>query len=191
MSYDLPLMVYVIGPTNAGKTTLLDLCALQQTICTVEVGKMMRAKYPPSYFQGQSNPKHTADEAWQMYLDGVQRGIDSTECRLILCDGQPRDVKQTEDCIADKRFYKIYVHLWAPDAIREARADARDFDSPEALALSKARLVNDIPSNYGVLVRLLNAKETVWSYDTSSTTYSPRLLLDTLMSHAYHHRRKH
>jgi hypothetical protein len=189
MSHDPPLMVYVIGPTNAGKTTLLNLCVLDPRIVTVEVGKMMRAKYPPSHFQGQNNPKHTADEAWQMYLDGVQRGIDNPECKLTVCDGQPRDVKQTEDVIADKRFHKLFVHLWAPDEVRERRAEARDFDSPEALALSKARLVNDIPSNYGVLVRLLNAKETVWSYDTSAASYSARLLLDTLLAHAYYHRR--
>lgn len=189
MSYDLPLMVYVIGPTNAGKTTLLNLCVLDTRITTVEVGKMMRAKYPPSHFQGQSNPKHTADEAWQMYLDGVQRGIDNSECRLIICDGQPRDVKQTEDIVADTRFHKLFVHLWAPDHVREARAEARDFDSPEALALSKARLVNDIPSNYGVIVRLLNAQEAVWSFDTSSPKYSTLTLFDELMDYAQYHRR--
>lgn len=182
-------MVYVIGPTNAGKTTLMDLCAPDERIVTVEVGKWLRAKYPPSHFQGQSNPRHTAVEAWSLYLDGLQRGIDDPKCKMIVCDGQPRDIKQTEDVIAEGRFYKVFVHLWAPDDVREKRAEARDFDSPEALALSRARLVNDIPSNYAVLIRLLNAKEKVWTYDTSHPDYSPRKLLDTLLAFTYFHRR--
>lgn len=189
MSYTLPLLVYVIGPTNAGKTTLMDLCLLNDSIVLVEVGKWLRAKYPPSHFQGQSNPKHTADEAWALYTEGLRNGIANQKCKIIVCDGQPRDIKQTEDVIAESRFHKLFVHLWAPDDVREKRAEARDFDSPEALALSKARLINDIPSNYGVLVRLLNAKQTLWSFDTSSPDYTPRKLIDTLVSHSYYHRR--
>ena len=189
MSYDLPLMVYVIGPTNSGKTTLLNLCGQDERIVTVEVGKILRAKYPPSHFQGQNNPKHTANEAWAIYQEGLTQGIATPKCKMIVCDGQPRDVQQTIDVLNDKRFFKVFVHLWAPLEIREKRAEERDAGSPALLALSKARLAYDTPATYDVLARLLNAREKVWSYDTSITDYSPRKTLDSLLAFTYFHRR--
>ncbi len=191
MSYELPLMVYVIGPTNAGKTTLMNMCVLDPRITTIEVGKMMRAKYPPEHFQGQNNPAHTAVEAWQMYLDGVQEGHNNPQCRMIVCDGQPRDSKQTEAVLADKAHFKLFLHLWAPDNVRAERAEKRDFGSPALLELSRARLVNDIPANYNVLVRLLNAQEKVWSVDTNHPDYSAQEMLKTLLAQSHNHRRMH
>lgn len=65
-------LIFVIGATNAGKSTLIS--AAKEVGCgTVEVGKMMRAKYPPEYFQGQAAPTKTQGEAMQMMMDGIEQ----------------------------------------------------------------------------------------------------------------------
>jgi hypothetical protein len=169
-------LVYVTGMTNAGKSTLLNAAPAEWG--RVEIGKWMRAKYPPSHFAGQSNPKHTAVEAWQMYLDAVAR-FEEAGIAIILIDGQPRDTEQCEAVLADKyhRGHRLFLHLWAPPEILAARAKARDGDDAEKLALSHARLTNDVAPNYHLQCRIASAGEPVLTRNTCATNWQIRSVI--------------
>lgn len=169
----MPTIVYVVGPTNAGKTHLMNAVHECPDMGTIEVGRMMRAKYPPEHFKGQNNPAHTAVEAWQMYLDGVAAQQDKA---AIWCDGQPRDQKQMEAVLEEKNP-RIFVHLWAPVAIREARARARDEHDPAKLALSLTRLNGDTPSSYDIITQLTLRDELVVNVRTDVPSYKPTNLI--------------
>lgn len=166
-------VIFVIGPTNAGKTTLMDAVKKTPNWGTVEVGRMLRAKYPPEFFAGQAAPKHTAVEAWQMCLDGVRDVLLVQGKDVVFVDGQPRDLEQLEKCMhfndhlqAPEPVKFFFLHLFAARDIREARAKARDQHDPSKLALSMARLDGDVPMNYEILSRLLADKHNVIVVDT-------------------------
>jgi hypothetical protein len=183
-------LAYVIGPTNSGKSTLMDLANKDPRIGTIEVGKYMRAKYPPSYFKGQGNPKHTADEAWQVYEDQLA-AHEAAGKILILADGQPRDTKQAHQVLADTRHEdsRVFIHMWAPTEVLLERAHRRDGADPERLALSTARLVSDMPAVYNVLSILLGAGKIapIVHVDTSQAAYRAESLLNNLYTTAEHH----
>ncbi len=146
-------IVFVIGANGVGKSTFMDQVKRFNKYGTVEVGRMMRAKYPPEHFAGQSNPKHTAEEAWQMLLDGMAVAFVAGK-EAVFCDGQPCDIEQAEKCL--RRWPKaIYLHLYADDATRIARCEARDKDNPAASDLARKRYDTDSINNYKVLCHLM------------------------------------
>lgn len=150
---------FVIGCNGTGKSTLMDRIKKKERFGTVEVGRTMRAKYPPEHFKGHSNPDHTRAEAYQMMLDGMAAAFVAGK-EAVFVDGQPRDVKQTEDCL---RLWPdaTYLHLWADDDLRKQRCLGRDGDDPEKFKLSTARHESDSINNYKVLCRLLDAGATI------------------------------
>ena len=79
-------LVFVIGATNAGKSTLIN-AARELGCCVVEVGKMMRAKYPPEYFKGSAAPEHTDKESWGMLLDGLEQAKLQGPGKCLKCHG--------------------------------------------------------------------------------------------------------
>jgi len=170
-------LVFVIGPTNAGKGTFLDAAKRwDDRVGLVEVGKMMRAKYldpksphyDPDHFKGQAAPKHTAVEAWQMMLDGIRNNEENGKS-VILVDGQPRDIEQCErihqryevGIPPDLDWTVTFAHIYAPEALRWERAQARDANDPAKLALSKARLQGDAVGLYEVMTRLIHYRSNV------------------------------
>jgi hypothetical protein len=174
-----PILIYVIGATNAGKSTLMDAVRQDVTMGTIEVGKMMRAKYPPEHFAGQSNPKHTANEAWQMYLDGIAAQQDKT---AIWCDGQPRDMVQLDAILCQSKVThpRFFVHLWCLTSVRERRAEKRDGQDPAKLALSMGRMQGDLPSLYEIISRLLLMDENLLTVGTSIPGYDPVQLVSMM-----------
>jgi adenylate kinase family enzyme len=170
-------LIFVIGPTNAGKGTFLEAAKRwDDRVGLVEVGKMMRAKYldpksphyDPDHFKGQAAPKHTAVEAWQMMLDGF-RACQEQRKTIVLVDGQPRDIEQ---CERIHQQFEVgvpptldvtvtYAHIYAPEALRWERAQARDGSDPAKLALSKARLQGDAVGLYEVMTRLIHYRSHV------------------------------
>ncbi len=171
-------LIFVIGPTNAGKGTLLEAAKKtgQRRVGLVEVGKLMRAKYldpqsphyDPDHFKGQAAPKHTAVEAWQMMLDGVAN-CDASKNDIILVDGQPRDIEQCErihhqfeiGAGINRGWTVAFAHVYAPEDLRRSRAEQRDANDPAKLALSRARLQGDLIMLYEVLTRLIQYKSKV------------------------------
>lgn len=172
----LHVIVFTVGPTNAGKSTLMDVAKATPRVGTVEVGRLMRAKYPPSHFKGEGAPKHTQVEAWQMMVDGIAASVAAGNA-VTFVDGQPRDVQQANDIVAqyvNNPLYEVFfLHLTCPEDIREQRRVARDGGDPEKDALSKARMVTDYRSLYNVFTRLQDNGVSVNVEDTSSPEYKP------------------
>lgn len=179
---DRPKLVFVMGPTCSGKSTLLHLARNRdsESVGLVEVGKMMRAKYPPEHFQGQNNPKHTAAEAWQMCEEGVRSHAEAGK-KVILVDGQPRDIPQVGSCIYQFSAVEYSRHFLLIDAAldeRERRArESRSGADLETLAIPRLR--NDMVAYYSVLVELLKQGEVVEIFDS---TNPHRLPIDRLFS---------
>lgn len=162
-------LLFVIGPTNAGKGEFLNAFAGLGDVHVhlVEVGKLMRAKYldpasphyDPDHFKGEAAPTHTAKEAWQMMEDGIAAGV-KAGAEFILVDGQPRDIEQCNMIIDQyengEDFTVEYVHIYASEAIRRERAMKRDAGDEAKLKLSLSRLSGDMPKLYEVLTRLIN-----------------------------------
>jgi adenylate kinase family enzyme len=161
-------IVHLLGPTCAGKSTLINrlLAIAGDIVGAVEVGKMLRAKYldpksphyQPDFFKGQAAPQHTQAEAWQMYQDGVKR-LAAEGKKIILVDGQPRDIQQARDIIGlwHAPHRSIYLLVHASEGVRAERAVASR--TGDSLELAKARLKNDYENCYNVMVELTKANE--------------------------------
>lgn len=163
--------VYVMGPTNAGKSTLLDAIRSDPRYSLVEVGKMMRAKYPPEYFRGLGASAHTHTEVVQMCLDGMfaaQQG----GARAVFVDGQPRDLEQTK-ILRSLNNRRTFLVLWAPEDVRTGRAQKRDGNDPSKLELSLKRMRGDCVTLFDVVSHLLMHDEHVVVMDTTESFYDP------------------
>ncbi len=165
-------LYFVMGATNAGKSTFLEHMSRDRNsqVGLVEVGKMMRAKYPPSFFAGQAAPSHTATEAWQMMVDRIAEHQRNGK-RFAFIDGQPRDIEQAKKILRDYWEHSSFINLYCPEYVRRARAEKRDAADPEKLRLSMLRMQGDIPKLYDVLSLVLNAGSEVLTFDTSEQSY--------------------
>lgn len=182
-------LLFVIGPTNAGKSTFLQKAkAAWPEVGLVEVGKMMRAKYPPEHFQGQAAPAHTQVEALQMMMDGI-KAAEAAGCPMALIDGQPRDMDQLKLILGMRDKYMIaFLHLWAPLEERERRARERDKDNPAKLELSLARMKNDPPMIYEIFSTVIT---TPCVAATRNTSQDGGNVLDCLDNVRLYFKRKH
>ena len=181
------LMAYIIGPTNSGKSTLLEAIALDQpTWGRIEIGKAMRAKYPPSHFQGQCNPAHTAVEAWEMFT-AARNKYRGDMCPVVVVDGQPRDMTQCHDILEENvpAFTRLFVHLYAPPDVLANRACTRDGGNPEKLRLSSARLTTDIPHLYNIISRIGSSGAFMCHVDTSRPDYSVKETIGLIQQFRY------
>lgn len=170
-----PIIVCVMGPTCVGKSTLFKHIGEKHNDVSglVEVGKQMRAKYPPDYFKGLNNPKHTAAEAWQMCEIGVNQHLAAGK-DYVFVDGQPRDVDQVHLMLKTFNVPVKFVLMHATAEVCEQRARINRADDPANLELALARIRNDRVSYYDVLATLLGCKVVVdLMIDTSNTSGTP------------------
>ena len=166
-------LTFVVGATNVGKSTTLQafLKAFPEETHLIEVGKMLRAKYPPEYFEGQGAPAKTQVEALSMLFDGIE-AADKAKKRFVFVDGQPRDVEQA---VAIQRYKgnlertRTCLHLVCPREVRVARAQARD--TGKALELSMARMDADILKIHEVLIAFDECHYERWN--TNHRHYDP------------------
>jgi hypothetical protein len=163
-------IIFVMGPTCAGKSTFLDAARdfyEPGDVGFVEVGKMMRAKYPPSYFAGMAAPKHTAHEAWEM-CEGKIDDHRSAGKRIVFVDGQPRDEDQARNACT---FYPKAKFVWlnCPLALRETRGSITR-DPEEYATLTKPRLTNDMIQGYETLwiLTIMGRASDIYCIDTSN-----------------------
>jgi hypothetical protein len=169
-------LFFVVGATSVGKSTFLqtikDVGGLQ--VHLVEVGKQMRAKYPPEHFKGQCNPAHTAAEALQMCLEGIEEAGEKAGAKIILVDGQPRDVGQAEEILGwrfqDHRT-KAVIHLMCHRDERERRARVREKNNPGALQLALDRLDRDVLQLHEVLITFDRYDR--YNFNTGHPNYTP------------------
>lgn len=163
------ILVFLMGATCAGKSTLIETVRPLPNFGVVEVGKALRKKYGEDYFKGQAAPEHTEREAWTIMLDGIH---DNLHKDFVLIDGQPRSVKQAYASM-QLPHQKMYVHLWAPDAIRVSRSYKRDYLDEAKLRLSQARITGDLPALYNILTILTIQGCIIHHFDTGLEDYNP------------------
>lgn len=176
-------LIFVMGVTNTGKSTIMETMRGYEYagVGLVEVGKMMRAKYPPDYFKGQGAPQHTQTEAWKMMTDGIAAHADAGR-KVVLIDGQPRNWEQMEWALAMPNP-KTFLHLWAPPQTRLERAHKRDATDLEKLKLTLARLQDDVIKLYDIISFLHLRGERVEAIDTTSRQYAPFPVLKSIVNH--------
>lgn len=165
--------IHLIGPTCAGKSTLIR-AALQHApndVGTIEVGKLLRAKYGPAYFKGQAAPEHTQDEAWALYRSGIQEHIEK-KTRLVFIDGQPRDIKQChgisqlyEENVFNPQNRCMFLVVHADETKRIERA--KSTRTGDDLELALARITNDYRNSY---IALQYAVKRHWHIESIDTT---------------------
>lgn len=173
-------LVSVLGVTASGKTTFIDFAKKQcpDLVRSVNIGQILRAKYPPSYFEGKDSMPKTEQEVQEILEDYV-REFNSSESEVLLIDGQPRTIHQIDflEHLIDK--YKLdgiqYVWVDCLDAEREKRGTKRSKTEDE-LELFNARKVGDKISVFEVLFSLLDRMDTVVTCDTSSYDVSAEFL---------------
>ncbi len=177
-------LIFVMGATNVGKSTFMELASgYPQVLGLVEVGKLMRAKYPPEHFKGSGAPAHTQIEAWQMLTTGIETHA-KAGMKAVIIDGQPRNTEQTQWAL-DMPNPKLFLHLWAPPEVRLERAQKRDAADLPKLELSLKRLIDDPRVLFDCLTMIdlhchhTHTPDTLVTYDTRE--YTPyRALKDSL-----------
>lgn len=157
-------LLFMMGITCNGKSTLMQRTkeAYGDRVHLVGVGKLLRAKYPPGYFQGLGAPQRTEAEALELLREGVAAGVANPAVRLLLVDGQPRRDSQIDACLNIAQEYGLgrsyrFMLIDTSDQVREQRILTRFSDPQEegARQLSRDRQTNDRVQLYDVLVGLL------------------------------------
>lgn len=155
------MIVYLVGVTCSGKDFFCDYAEKRSDHCkAVRVGKILRERYPPGYFNGMGAPEHTEKEALDIFNEQIEANKDK---KIILVNGQPRRVSRIGETVG--RFPGIVVLFYAPDEVIRERIKRRFPDDPESAALSLARVNNDKIQLYDVLSRL----DVAIRFDTSKT----------------------
>jgi hypothetical protein len=173
------MIIFLMGATCAGKSTLIEHVRDLPDYGVVEVGKALRKKYGEDYFKGQAAPDHTEQEAWNIMLEGIDINADKP---FTLIDGQPRTEKQAYKSM-HLPWRKLYVHLWAPNLVRCARSYQRDHADEAKLRLSQNRITGDLPALYNVLTILTMNSCLITHFDTSSETYNPTFVPTVIAEH--------
>lgn len=179
-------IVPIMGTTCAGKSTLINKARARNNpkIGLVEIGKILRAKYPPEFFKGQAAPAHTQEEAWNLCFDAVNKHLE-VGCELILIDGQPRDLRQLATMMKDPwpGLYQVwYVLLHASMEERERRARQDRADTQGNLDLALARIKNDMVNYYDILVHLHFYDKPLTVYMTDHEQYTPDTVIDHFLA---------
>ena len=172
---DRKFLFFVVGATNVGKSTFLKSVAEAHPhgVHLVEVGKWMRAKYPPEHFQGQGAPAHTQAEALNMLFASVLEG-DRKGARFILVDGQPRNPEQARAIMNWKELWgreRAVIELVCPRKERERRLWERFDQMDPAYALGEARLDRDVLDIHEVLLEF--TRYDIHRFNTARSSYTP------------------
>ena len=154
---------YVVGTTCAGKDYLMDyLEAKYPDVGSVRVGKIMRDRYPPGYFQGSGAPKHTEVEALQIFEEELAK---NTNKRNVFISGQPRRIDQIEHTV--EKYPGHIIWLWASDDVILERIDKRFANDLASKELALQRIKNDKLQMYDVMFKLMASNCTpISAYDT-------------------------
>jgi shikimate kinase len=130
---------FLIGITCSGKTTILNQMKQRHpdAIGLVQVGKEMRRRHPPEYFDGLGAMPKTEDEAWTIFEEQLKK---CAGYRYVLVDGQPRMASQVQRClmVPDHRF----LWLSTMPSIIAARIESSDRTDAEK-KLARERVHND------------------------------------------------
>ena len=153
-------LIFFLGPTNVGKTTLIDYSIKEFGAAGIFVGRVLRAKHGEDFFQGQAAPDCTKVESLQIMDDEIQEAIKNNK-ELILIDGQPRSDDQLQHIlkkyIVTKTNHNVipgFLLLHCSNEIRRERMLKRDL-TPEKKKLAEQRFFGDLPQVHKVVYDLI------------------------------------
>lgn len=157
-----PTILHLLGNTGAGKTTMMDLLYERNTdaVAHISVGRELRKRYSPDYFNGQAAPEKTEVEALELYDLFIYVNKHKPQVKLIVVDGQPRKASQVSRVLSlhpDCPHHFMLVH--ADHEVRARRLVGRDGDDPEKMRLAMARLDNDYRNQYECMIELARLKQ--------------------------------
>lgn len=163
-------ILHLLGNNGTGKTTLLDTLVERNAYCAgISVGRELRKRHPPEYFQGQAAPAHTESAAMELYRNFVDTTT-ASGYQLIVVDGQPRNASQVTACLLANGNHEFLL-LHAPHAVRHERLIRRDGADLSKLALATARLDADYRNQYEVMVELARLGIELQIADTASLSF--------------------
>lgn len=172
-------ILHLMGATCSGKSTLIDELVKHQGVGAVQIGKILRKKYGEAYFKGQGAPAHTANEAIQIYMEEIENHVDAGK-KLIIVDGQPRDVNQAKIMLNAWPEHKVvFYSLFAEHEVREERAKATRVG--DDLDLTVQRLNNDYKPCYMVAMTLLEHGQKITAIDTGAKDFSIKETVQSIM----------
>ncbi len=172
--------IAVIGATASGKSTFIDFAKKQYPdyFTSINIGQILRAKYPPEYFEGQGTLDKTEDEVRKLVEDAVKEFV-SSDKQVLLIDGQPRNQDQIEFLEVLQQRYEIdgtvFVWVSCTDGERERRGSSRSQTQGE-LELFNSRKIADKISIHNVLFDVLDRENTVITCDTSQMDVEREML---------------
>src|SRR5690606_10206962 len=100
--------IAVIGATASGKSTFIDFAKKQYPdyFTSINIGQILRAKYPPEYFEGQGTLDKTEDEVRKLVEDAVTELV-SRDKQVLLIDGHLKYQDQIEYLEVLKQRYEM------------------------------------------------------------------------------------
>lgn len=148
-------VIFVLGPTNAGKSTLLKTVKelFPQRVGLVEVGKEMRRRHPPEFFQGSAAPEHCEQEALSIFHEQM---VEATKHEFVFVDGQPRRVSQITPCLQYRYDHQLFFLLMnESEEVLKKRLEGRFAPGSGEYELSWMRIRNDKVQLFDVLFELI------------------------------------
>jgi hypothetical protein len=166
-----------MGTTCSGKSTVISqFCdVFGSTVRTCLIGKELRARHPPEFFNGLAAMPSTEPEVREIFSQRLTAFMEDDRAGYLLCDGIPRLVSQVDFIDGEIRkataAYNIkieclFVLLKADPEIIRQRAYGRD--SGGNLDLTLKRIESDGKLGYDTLVALLERGKHVTVSDTSN-----------------------
>ena len=147
-------ITYVLGTTCVGKSTLIEKAAeYSKDVHIIQVGKELRRRHPPEYFQGKGAMDFTEHEVEEIFSEEVHKAAMLGKCE-ILVDGNPRSIEQL---YLLGLFPAIEPRFWwinAKESLVEKWLNKRfagDYDGRE---LAQQRIINDRVQLYPLLFTL-------------------------------------
>jgi adenylate kinase family enzyme len=132
-----------MGPTNSGKSTLINYAMEKYNAYGIFGGKILRERYGEDAFKGKQAADICREDAMKIMIDETNTGF--KHHKLVMLDGQPREICQVD--LIENKFYKkyriIFLYLKCNDEVRMSRMEARDI-SKEKKKLSMLRFHNDV-----------------------------------------------
>jgi adenylate kinase family enzyme len=170
----IPTILHVLGNTGSGKTTVMELVCERnpRRASGISVGKELRKRYPPDYFEGQAAPQKTELEAMQIYREFVDYHTNpESHAQLILVDGQPRNTSQVAAClqVPTPGWRHEFLLFHVGELVRWQRLINRDAASEGALALANQRLTGDYKNTYEVMIEIARLGLKLQILDASET----------------------
>lgn len=158
-------MISVFGISNVGKSTLLKKVreSFGDEVGIVSVGAEMSRRHPPEAFKGKACLDETEAEVWEIF-DAQYHEALAKGASVILCDGQPRSVRQVDHMLANyPRLSVLWLHADQDALVSRAvrRADAE---------LRYERLTNDRLQLFDVVHKLHEEDIKIHTIDTSMPT---------------------